>query len=160
GRPLYLGRGKRIASPDQRLVLYAGDGGCTFPGCTHSAYYSQVHHLDEWSAGGATDIDALTLACERHHRLVGEGPGLWATTRCGPDSATPGRVLWHPPAAVDPLRRGRINHYHHPGEYLTDDQSCRYPTLRQQRRWRRPGARRGATPHAPPAARGAGIGGC
>ncbi len=159
GRPIYLGRGKRIASPDQRLVLYAGEGGCTFPGCTNPAYYSQVHHLDEWSAGGATDIDTLTLACERHHRRVGEGPGKWATTRCGPGSPSPGRVLWHPPAEVDPLRRGRINHYHHPGEYLTGDQSCRYPTLQQQHRWRRPGARAGdEAPQSAAAAHPAGGG--
>ncbi|CCK62144.1 Conserved protein of unknown function, possible maturase [Mycobacterium canettii CIPT 140070017] len=31
-RPLYLGRTRRIASPDQRIVLYAKDRGCTHPG--------------------------------------------------------------------------------------------------------------------------------
>ena len=32
-RPLYLGRSRRIASADQRLMLYAKDRGCTAPGC-------------------------------------------------------------------------------------------------------------------------------
>jgi hypothetical protein len=34
GRVLDLGRSKRIASADQRIVLHAKDRGCTFPGCT------------------------------------------------------------------------------------------------------------------------------
>ena len=33
GRALYLGRTRRIASPDQRIVLLARDRGCTRPGC-------------------------------------------------------------------------------------------------------------------------------
>ncbi|MDT5221472.1 MAG: hypothetical protein QOF15_3577, partial [Mycobacterium sp.] len=32
-RPLYLGRSRRIATPDQRLILYASERGCTHPGC-------------------------------------------------------------------------------------------------------------------------------
>ncbi|OBF93845.1 maturase, partial [Mycobacterium sp. 852002-51163_SCH5372311] len=43
-RPLYLGRTRRIASPDQRVVLYATDRGCTHPGCDAPGYYSEVHH--------------------------------------------------------------------------------------------------------------------
>ena len=37
-RPLYLGRAKRLASAGQRIVLYARDRGCTFPGCTVPGY--------------------------------------------------------------------------------------------------------------------------
>ena len=33
-QPLYLGRAKRCASKAQRLMLYAKDRGCSFPGCT------------------------------------------------------------------------------------------------------------------------------
>ncbi|WP_155728602.1 DUF222 domain-containing protein, partial [Mycobacterium avium] len=32
-RPLYLGRSRRVASPDQRVLRYAKDRGCTHPGC-------------------------------------------------------------------------------------------------------------------------------
>ncbi|TDZ90250.1 hypothetical protein CCUG60885_04896 [Mycobacteroides salmoniphilum] len=38
GRPLYLGRTKRIASPDQRIVLHAKDRGCTHPDCHIPGY--------------------------------------------------------------------------------------------------------------------------
>ncbi|OLT36820.1 hypothetical protein BJF84_08530 [Rhodococcus sp. CUA-806] len=53
-----------------------------------------------------------------HHPLVGDGPNDWATTTTGPEHRHPGRTQWHPPAAVDPNRRGLINHHHHPHEYL------------------------------------------
>lgn len=149
GRHLYYGRGRRVAQPDQRLVLYAGDRGCTFPGCTAPAVHTEAHHLDEWARGGATDIDNLALACGEHHGLVGVGDHRWATTRAGPDSPTPGRVLWHPPAAIDPHRRGRINRYHRPGELLGGVGPRPQPTLAHQQRRGRHGARARAGPGPP-----------
>lgn len=140
GRHLYYGRGRRVAQPDQRLVLYAGDRGCTFPGCTAPAVHTEAHHLHEWARGGRTDIDNLALVCGEHHRLIAAGPAGWATTRAGPDSPTPGRVLWHPPGAIDPERRGRINRYHRPAELLRRGTQERQPTLAQQVAARRPGA--------------------
>ena len=118
GRALYLGRSKRIASADQRIVLMARDRGCTFPACTRPATWSQVHHITEWALGGPTDVDSLTFGCDLHHPLVGDGPNDWVTTTTGPEHRHPGRTQWHPPAAVDPTRRGLINHHHHPHEYL------------------------------------------
>ncbi|OZE83235.1 hypothetical protein CH304_10575 [Rhodococcus sp. 15-649-1-2] len=118
GRALYLGRGKRLASADQRIVLIARDRGCSFPNCTRPATWSQVHHIDEWADGGNTDIDDLTFGCDCHHPLVGDGPNQWATTTTGPDHPQPGRTAWHPPESVDPRRNGLVNHYHHPQEYL------------------------------------------
>ncbi len=84
GRPLYLGRTKRIASADQRIVLHAQDRGCTHPGCTVPGYLCEVHHLHEWAQGGPTDIDNLTFACAPHHRLLNHG---W-TTRKHPNGTT------------------------------------------------------------------------
>ncbi|MFT8181097.1 HNH endonuclease signature motif containing protein, partial [Mycobacteroides chelonae] len=52
GRPLYLGRTKRIASTDQRLVLHARDRGCTHPDCTVPGYLCEVHHITDWADGG------------------------------------------------------------------------------------------------------------
>jgi Domain of unknown function (DUF222) len=110
-RPLYLARSRRIASADQRVVLYAGERGCTHPGCDVPADKCEVHHINEWATGGNTDIDTLTLACTPHHRLIGKG---WATTKL-PN----GRTAWHPPPNLD--RGGpRTNDYHHP-ERLFDD---------------------------------------
>ncbi|OZF35667.1 hypothetical protein CH294_13930 [Rhodococcus sp. 14-2483-1-1] len=118
GRALYLGRSKRIASADQRIVLIARDRGCSFPSCTRPATWCQAHHLDDWTDGGYTDIDSLTFGCDMHHALVGTGPGKWATTKTGAGHRYPGRTLWHPPSGMDPKRRGLINHAHHPEEVL------------------------------------------
>ncbi|AJW42526.1 hypothetical protein NY08_4526 [Rhodococcus sp. B7740] len=118
GRALYLGRSKRIASADQRIVLIARDRGCSFPSCTRPATWCQAHHLTDWNTGGLTDIDSLTFGCDMHHALVGTGPGKWATTKTGAGHRYPGRTLWHPPAGMDPKRRGLINHAHHPEEVL------------------------------------------
>ncbi|OZC88648.1 hypothetical protein CH254_12250 [Rhodococcus sp. 06-412-2C] len=118
GRALYLGRSKRIASADQRIVLIARDRGCSFPSCTRPATWCQAHHLDDWVEGGPTDIDSLTFGCDMHHALVGTGPGNWATTKTTAAHRYPGRTLWHPPTGMDPKRRGLINHAHHPEEVL------------------------------------------
>ncbi|VAZ76843.1 hypothetical protein LAUMK4_03226 [Mycobacterium persicum] len=45
GKALALYHTKRLASPAQRIVLYARDRGCTKPGCDAPAYHSQVHHV-------------------------------------------------------------------------------------------------------------------
>lgn len=118
GRALYLGRSKRIASADQRIVLIARDRGCSFPSCTRPATWCQAHHVDDWIDGGTTDIDGLTFGCDMHHALVGTGPGKWSTTKTGAGHRYPGRTLWHPPTGMDPRRRGLINHAHHPEEVL------------------------------------------
>ncbi|OBI41252.1 HNH endonuclease signature motif containing protein, partial [Mycobacterium sp. E796] len=62
-KPLALYHTKRLASPAQRIMLYARDRGCTKPGCDAPAYHSQVHHLRGWTTTHRTDIDDLTLAC-------------------------------------------------------------------------------------------------
>ncbi|MCX5043833.1 HNH endonuclease [Aldersonia sp. NBC_00410] len=116
GRPLYLGRSKRIASPDQRTVLHARDVGCSFPGCNVPGYLAEAHHVREWADGGPTDIDNLTSVCPQHHKLAGRSPDQWYTS-AGPRS----RTRWHPPVHVDPRQRPRINHFHHPAEVLVSE---------------------------------------
>jgi hypothetical protein len=112
-RPLYLGRTRRIASPDQRIVLYAKDRGCTHPGCDVPGYWCEVHHVAGWSAGGSTDADNLTFACAPNHKLVGEG---WQTRKL-PD----GRTEWMPPPQLE--RDARTNDYHHPERLFDDDEA-------------------------------------
>jgi hypothetical protein len=104
-RPLHLGRAKRIASADQRIVLHAKDRGCTAPGCDMPGYLSEVHHVDEWADGGRTDIDRLTFACVAHHQLL--KPGGWKTRKL-----KNGSTEWIPPPQI-PLPGG-TNDYHHP----------------------------------------------
>ncbi len=109
GRPLYLGRSKRIATADQRIVLHAKDRGCTHPGCHVPGYLCEVHHINEWADGGPTDIDNLTFACAPHHRLLEHG---WTTRK-----HTDGTTEWIPPPQLD-LGDSITNNHHH-SEQLT-----------------------------------------
>jgi hypothetical protein len=110
-RPLYLGRARRIASADQRLVLFAKDRGCTAPGCDVPAYWTEVHHDDGWAHGGRTDVDRMTLACKPDHTMVDKG---WRTIKPGS-----GDTQWIPPPHLDHGQR-RVNDYHHPERFFTD----------------------------------------
>ena len=68
GDPLWLGRADRNASAGQRIALAARDGGCA--NCAAPAEGGEPHHIEWFSRGGTTDIDNLTLLCERCHHLV------------------------------------------------------------------------------------------
>jgi hypothetical protein len=96
-------------------VLHARDRGCTRPGCIAAGYWCQTHHVDDWAAqGGLTDIDKLTVACGPDNRLVEKGG--W-TTRKRKD----GRTEWIPPPHLD-NGQARVNKYHHPQEFLVEDE--------------------------------------
>ncbi|GAY18500.1 HNH endonuclease signature motif containing protein [Mycobacterium sp. shizuoka-1] len=113
GQSLWLGRSKRLASADQRIMLLAKYRGCTAPGCTVNGYNSQVHHAaKDWKHGGTTDIDDLTLACKCDNLLV-ENDG-WATRQL-----PGGRTEWIPPPDVPLI--GGTNDYHHPERLLPRD---------------------------------------
>jgi hypothetical protein len=109
GRPLYLGRTKRLATADQRIICYARDRGCTRPGCLEPGDHCEVHHSPDWATGGHTNADELFFACGPDHTLA--TTSLMTTT-----PTTTGRLAWtngtHPPA---------INHAHHPDELLNPD---------------------------------------
>ncbi|WP_068264993.1 HNH endonuclease signature motif containing protein [Janibacter limosus] len=85
--PLELGRAARYFTPGQKRALYLRDGGCTFPGCTMPAHWSDAHHVDYWSMGGLTDIDNAALLCERHHTTVHTHDLTCTITAAG--------VTWH-----------------------------------------------------------------
>jgi hypothetical protein len=108
-RPIYLGRQKRIATPDQRVICYARDGGCTRPNCTQPGYHCEVHHAADWAVGGLTDADMLYFACGPDHKLLTDGH--WQTT-----VTDEGRLAWS-----DGTRPPDINHTHHPEELLRSD---------------------------------------
>lgn len=109
GQPLWLGRTKRIASPDQRIMLHAKDRGCTRPGCDAPGYRCEVHHVDDWAHGGLTNIDKLTLACPTDHRLLDQG---WKTRKLAN-----GDTEWIPPPQFAMLVGG-VNDFHHPERLL------------------------------------------
>ncbi|MFT4397187.1 DUF222 domain-containing protein [Gordonia lacunae] len=94
--PLHFGRGKRLASREQRLVSFARPDGevCSAPGCDQPATQVELHHAHkDWAKGGLTDIDDLAPACPRHNRMVGPKPGQYTThiVRSGPHE---GRCVW------------------------------------------------------------------
>ena len=106
GSALDLFRARRIASPAQRIMLIARDGGCTKPCCTVGAYGSQVHHaMADWADGGNTNINELGLACGPDNRMVGKDGG-WSTA-----INRPGEVEWKPPPQLD-TGQARVNNYH------------------------------------------------
>jgi hypothetical protein len=108
-RPLYLGRQKRIATADQRLICYARDRGCTRPNCVEPGYHCEVHHVPDWAQGGQTDADKLYFACGCDHCIASCGEQRTVVT----DS---GRLGW-----TDGSGPPEINHAHHPDELLRRD---------------------------------------
>jgi Domain of unknown function (DUF222) len=112
GRALALYHTKRLASPAQRIVLYANDRGCTAPGCDVPGYLTEVHHVTAWAKTHTTAIDNLTLACGPHHKLAEQG---WATRK-----TRQGLTEWIPPPHLD-YGRPRVNTFHHPEKLLRED---------------------------------------
>lgn len=107
-RPLYLGRSRRTASLDQRIICYARDGGCTFPTCTVPGDRCEVHHTPDWDHGGQTNADELHFGCGPHHSGATTGVYTTAVTETG-------RLAWS-----DGAQPPEINRFHHPGELLGD----------------------------------------
>ncbi len=110
-KPLALYHTKRLASPAQRIMLYAKDRGCSRPGCDAPAYHSEVHHVTPWTTTHRTDINDLTLACGPDNRLVEKG---WKTRK-----NAHGDTEWLPPPHLD-HGQPRINRYHHPAKILCE----------------------------------------
>nr|WP_046285216.1 HNH endonuclease signature motif containing protein [Mycobacterium sp. UM_NZ2] len=108
-RPLYLGRQKRIATADQRLICHARDRGCTRPNCLEPGYHCEVHHAKPWAHGGHTNADELFFACGCDHTDTTDGHQQTIIT-------TTGRLAW-----TDGTGPPQINHAHHPEELLKGD---------------------------------------
>ncbi|WP_141681736.1 HNH endonuclease signature motif containing protein, partial [Mycobacterium malmoense] len=111
-KPVALYHTKRLASPGQRIVLYAKDRGCSHPGCDVPGYLCEVHHVQDWAHTHRTDIEQLTLACGPHHRLLDNG---W-TTRKRPNGDTD----WIPPPHLD-HGQPRVNTFHHTERVLAEE---------------------------------------
>ena len=113
GKAVALYHTKRLASPAQRIVLYAKDRGCTFPGCTMPGYLCEVHHCNRYATNPVTDVNDLTFGCGPNHKLADQG---WTTRK-----NARGDTEWIPPPHLD---RGqpRINTFHHPEKLVTPDE--------------------------------------
>jgi hypothetical protein len=119
GKAIGLYHTKRLASPGQRIMLYAKDRGCSHPGCDVPGYFCEVHHVTDYATCRTTDVNGLTFGCGSHHPLV--EPGGW-TTRKRKDGTTE----WIPPPHLD-HGQPRTNTFHHPEKLLADedeDEDC------------------------------------
>jgi hypothetical protein len=112
GKALALYHTKRLASPAQRIVLYAKDRGCSFPNCEVPGYHTEAHHVSAWAKTRVTDVNDLTLACGPNHQLAEQG---WTTRKnqCGDTE-------WIPPPHLD-HGQPRTNTFHHPEKLLRED---------------------------------------
>jgi len=113
GKALALYHTKRLASPAQRIVLYAKDRGCTAPGCDVPGYFTEVHHVTPWAKTHTTDINDLALACGAQHKIAEQG---WTTRK-----NQRGDTEWIPPPHLD-YGQPRINTFHHPEKLLRADE--------------------------------------
>jgi hypothetical protein len=79
GRPLDVGRSRRLPTTAQRKAVAVRDSGCVFPGCNQPMTRCDVHHLVAFERGGRTDLDNLCALCRRHHTIT-HRPG-WTMRR-------------------------------------------------------------------------------
>ncbi len=86
---LDVGAVKRLFTPAQRTAVLLRDKGCSFPGCSMPAGWTDIHHVIHWIFGGATDLDNAAALCRRHHVIV-HRYGYTATV-------TATEVIWHLP---------------------------------------------------------------
>jgi Domain of unknown function (DUF222) len=113
GKAIGLYHTKRLASPGQRIVLYAKDRGCSFPNCDVPGYFTEVHHCTPYAQCRSTDVNDLTFGCGGHHPLAEQG---WTTRK-----NHHGDTEWIPPPHLD-HGRPRTNTFHHPEKLLRDDE--------------------------------------
>ena len=102
--PLAVGRTARTATPAQRRALAARDRGCIIPGCAIPAEACQTHHVDDWAAGGTTDLHRLALLCWAHHRQV--DLGMWTIVHAEPSDQVPRPETGAPPGTPWPANNG------------------------------------------------------
>lgn len=125
---LSLGRSQRTASEFQRRALAVRDRGCVIPGCDVPPEACQVHHVQEWSAGGSTDVDTMVMLCWSHHRQV--DLGMWGIEPLAPTTA---------PSSSPPIARTRsiaATSGHHPGEWPANRGAPWRIVRRPRARWR------------------------
>jgi hypothetical protein len=105
GTALVLYHAKRLASPGQRIVLYAKDRGCSAPGCDVPGYLCEVHHIDEYAS---SRLGLRTPSSADQTRRL-ENP-----------KRKNGDTEWIPPPQPDHGQR-RTNTFHHPESLLAEN---------------------------------------
>jgi len=96
GRPLDVGRERRLFTRAQRIAIAVRDRGCVFPGCNRPPSECEYHHNDHWwDHHGRTDVDDGVPVCRNCHlRLHNQG---WRITRERDPLTGDDRYWLHPP---------------------------------------------------------------
>ena len=109
GNLLDCGRLNRLFTGKTRLALELRDRGCAWPGCDRPISWTQAHHIVSWLDGGETKPLNGVLLCPFHHREIEKGEWTVAIREH--------RAWFRPPKWIDPTRRWRLNHLHHPSPH-------------------------------------------
>ncbi|MXY02203.1 MAG: hypothetical protein F4064_02580 [Acidimicrobiales bacterium] len=109
GQPLWLGRGRRLASAAQQLAVAIRDRGCVL--CGAAMHRCRYHHVDEWDADhGTTDVPNLAALCNDCHNTLHKrgqrlrrdaSTGHWVTQRRPEQPDQPPRRA-HPAGPASP----------------------------------------------------------
>ncbi len=71
GRPLDLGRDRRLFTARQKVALAVRDGGCVMAGCDRPPSWTEAHHIDHFvEHHGSTDTADGVLLCRHHHLML------------------------------------------------------------------------------------------
>jgi hypothetical protein len=101
GRPLDVGRTRRLFTTKQRIAMAIRDGGCLAPGCDRPPSWCETHHITFFARdNGLTNVDDGVLLC-RHHHLLFHNNG-WEIERDEAD-----RYWLIPPTREDPEQTRR-----------------------------------------------------
>ena len=101
---LAVGRTARTATPAQRRALAVRDRGCIIPGCAIPAEACQTHHVQDWAAGGKTNLPNMALLCWAHHRQV--DLGVWTIVPTNTADQVPRPEPGAPPGTPWPGNNG------------------------------------------------------
>jgi hypothetical protein len=95
-----VGRTRRLATTAQRRALRAMYPRCAMHGCHVGFDQCELHHIQYWRNGGATNMGNLAPLCSKHHHLAHEGGwhlSLHPTTRILTVTLPDGSTLANPP---------------------------------------------------------------
>ena len=67
---LDLGRAQRTWTGPARRAVILRDKGCVFPDCDKPPAWCDIHHIQFFSRGGATDLSNAAMLCGFHHYLI------------------------------------------------------------------------------------------
>ena len=96
--PVNLYRTDRTANLKQRLMAWAENPTCAWPGCYKPAEESEIHHIHAWIHGGHTNPDNLVTLCKHHNGANNDDPTK--PSKRGRMERRHGKTEWSPPWGI------------------------------------------------------------